>query len=55
VIDPKDGEWNVTMEHPKVSSPEPIAIEITSRVTVLQKRISVGADAVTTVSAPRAG
>lgn len=55
VIDPKDGEWNVTMEHPRVSSPEPITIEITSRGAVLQKRISVGAAAVTATSAPRAG
>lgn len=55
VIDPKDGEWKVTMEHPKVSSPEPITIEITSQGALLQKRISVGPAAVTAVSAPRAG
>jgi hypothetical protein len=55
VVDPKDGEWKVTMEHPKVSGPEPITIEMTSRGAVLRKRIAVGAAAVTTVSAPRAG
>jgi hypothetical protein len=55
VVDPKDGEWKVTMEHPRVSSPEPITIEITSRGALLKKRIAVGASAVTSVSAPRAG
>lgn len=55
VVDPKDGEWKVTMEHPKVSSPEPITIEVTSQGAVLKKRIAVGAAAVTTVIAPRAG
>jgi hypothetical protein len=55
VVDPKDGEWKVTMEHPKVSKPEPIKIEITSRGAVLKKRIAVGAAAITSVSAPRAG
>jgi len=54
-VNPKDGEWKVTMEHPKISNPEPITIEITNRGAVLQKRIAVGAAAVTTVSAPRAG
>jgi hypothetical protein len=51
----KDGEWKVTMEHPKVSSPEPIKIDITSSGAVLKKRIAVGAAAVTSVTAPRAG
>lgn len=55
VVTPKDGEWKVTMEHPKVSSPEPIKVEITSSGAVLKKRIAVGAAAVTTTSAPRAG
>jgi hypothetical protein len=55
VVNPKDGEWKVTMEHPKVASPEPITIEITRRGAMLQKRIAVGAAAVTSVSAPRAG
>ncbi len=55
VVNPKAGEWKVTMEYPKVSSPEPITIEITGRGAVLWKRIAVGAAAVTTVSAPRAG
>ena len=55
VVNPKDGEWRVTMEHPKVSSPEPIVIEITGRGTLLKKQIAVGAAAVTSVRAPRAG
>ena len=55
VVSPKDGEWKVTMEHPKESSPEPIKIEITKNGAVLTKRIAVGASAVTSVSAPRAG
>ena len=55
VVTPKDGEWQVTMEHPTVASPEPIEIEITSGGAVLKKRIAVGPAAVTATSAPRAG
>jgi hypothetical protein len=55
VVELKDGEWKVTMEHPKVSSPEPITIEITGRGATLRKRIAVGAAAATAVRAPRAG
>lgn len=55
VVRPKDGEWRVTMEHPKVSRPEPIKIEITSGGAVLKKQIAVGASAITPVAAPRAG
>jgi len=55
VVEPKDGEWKVTMEHPRISRPEPIKIEITATGATLQKRILVGASAATTVRAPRAG
>lgn len=55
VVNPKDGEWKVTMEHPRISSPEPIKIDITGAGATLQKRIVVGASAATTVRAPRAG
>jgi hypothetical protein len=55
VVNPKDGEFRVTMEHPSVSHPQPLVIEIRSSGASLLKRISVGAPAVTTRPAPRAG
>lgn len=55
VITPRDGEWRVTMEHPKVSTPEPITIEISESGAMLQKRMVYGAAAATAVQAPRAG
>lgn len=55
VVNPKDGEFRVTMEYPSVSNPQPLVIEITSSGASLIKRISVGAPAVTSRPAPRAG
>ena len=51
----KDGEFRVTMEHPKESDPKPLVIEITGQGAVVEKRQAVGAVAVTSVHAPRAG
>jgi beta-lactamase superfamily II metal-dependent hydrolase len=51
----KDGEFVVTMEHPKKSSPEPIVIEITKKGGEVLKKMAVGPAVVTAVHAPRAG
>ncbi len=51
----KDGEFIVTMEHPKVSAPKPIVVEISGLGAKLKKRQVVGSAAVTSVAAPRAG
>lgn len=51
----KDGEFIVTMEHPKVSAPKPVVVEITGLGAKLKKTQVVGATAVTSVAAPRAG
>ncbi len=55
VVTAHDGEWKVTMEHPKVSAPKPIVIEISSSGAMLKKQIAVGAAAVIGTNAPRAG
>lgn len=55
VVSPKDGEFLVTMEHPKVAAPEPIEIGISSGGATVKKRITVGAAAATSGRAPRAG
>ncbi|MCD0462503.1 hypothetical protein [Roseiconus lacunae] len=55
VADDKDGEFVVTMEHPKLSSPKPIVIEISGLGAKLKKTQLVGAAAVTASAAPRAG
>jgi hypothetical protein len=51
----KDGEFVVTMEHPKVSDPKPVVIEIDQFNATLKKIQLVGAAAITSVRAPRAG
>ncbi len=51
----KDGEFVVTMEHPKVSAPKPVVVEITGLGAKLKKTQAVGSAAVTSVVAPRAG
>lgn len=50
-----DGEFVVTMAHPKPSSPEPLVIEIDGLGARVKKVQAVGAVAITTTSAPRAG
>ena len=49
-----DGEFKVTMEHPKKSAPEPLVITIDDSKATVEKR-SVGTSSITTRSAPRAG
>lgn len=55
VVADKDGEFVVTMEHPKESAPKPIVVEISGLGAKLKKTQSVGSAAVTAVAAPRAG
>jgi hypothetical protein len=51
----KDGEFIVTMEHPKVSAPKPLVVEIDALKATVKKEQVAAAVAVTSVSAPRAG
>jgi len=55
VANDKDGEFVVTMEHPKISAPKPIVIEISDSGAKLKKELIVGSAAMTSVAAPRAG
>jgi len=55
VADEKNGEFVVTMEHPRVSAPKPLVIEIDRFRATIKKSVVVGAAAVASVSAPRAG
>lgn len=55
VIYPKDGEFRVTMEYPKITDPQPMVIEINMLGASLSKKISIGASAITSQPAPRAG
>ena len=49
------GAFVVTMEHPKVSAPEPLVITIDHRKATIRKRAIAASVAVTSVAAPRAG
>jgi beta-lactamase superfamily II metal-dependent hydrolase len=55
IVQAKDGEFVVTMEHPKVSGPKPLVIEIDQFKATVKKEQVVGAAALTSVNAPRAG
>jgi len=50
-----DGEFIVTMEHPKKSAPEPLEIEISKSGPKRQKKLAPAAAIITSTSAPRAG
>jgi hypothetical protein len=52
---PQGGTFIVTMEHPKVSAPEPLVITIDHRKATIRKRAVAASVAVTSVAAPRAG
>lgn len=52
---PQGGTFVVTMEHPKVSGPEPLVVTIDHRKATIRKRAVAAAVAVTSVVAPRAG
>lgn len=49
------GEFKVTMEHPKESAPEVMVIRIDNSKATLEKRATIGAAAIVTRPAPRAG
>lgn len=51
----RPGEFKVTMEHPTISSPEPIVISIDKFGATVRKKQRSGAAAITAVNAPRAG
>lgn len=53
--DKLDGEFLVTMEHPKRSDPKPIVIKIDGRKATHEKPFSGGIAAIVTRDAPRAG
>ena len=55
VIEASDGEFVVTMEHPKKSAPEPVVIEITSRGATLKVAGATAAYIATSRPAHRAG
>lgn len=55
IVKAKDGEFIVTMEHPRESAPKPLVIEVDALKARVKREQSVGAAALTAVSAPRAG
>lgn len=55
IVKDKDGEFIVTMEHPRESAPKPLAIDVDRFKARIKREQSVGAAALTSVSAPRAG
>ncbi len=55
IVGKKDGEFIVTMEHPRESAPKPLVIEVDRFKARVQRAQSVGAVSLTSVSAPRAG
>lgn len=55
VLAASDGEFVVTMEHPKVSAPKPVVIEIGSRGHTLKVTTTTAAYVATSRPAPRAG
>lgn len=55
VTGPKDGEFKVTMEHPKSSKPSPMVITIDERKATVKKETVAATAAAVSVRAPRAG
>jgi len=55
VLSEKDGQFLVTMEHPKKSEPKPIVIEIDGSKATLKKKAISGQAAIVSTSSPRAG
>lgn len=55
IIREKDGEFIVTMDHPRPHAPRPLVIEVDFRKARIKRSQSIGAPAMTSVSAPRAG
>ncbi len=55
IVGLKDGEFIVTMEHPRESAPKPLVIDVDRFKARVKREQSIGAAALTAVSAPRAG
>ncbi len=55
IVGEKDGEFIVTMEYPRQGAPRPLVIEVDYRKARIKRSQSIGAAAMTPVSAPRAG
>jgi hypothetical protein len=55
IVREKDGEFIVTMQHHRESSPKPLVIDIDRFKARIKREQSVGAAGLTSVSAPRAG
>lgn len=55
IVTDKSGEYIVTMEHPKVSAPKPLVIEIDRFKATVKKKHLVGVSSVLAAAAPRAG
>lgn len=55
VVSELEGEFQVTMEHPKKTAPKPIVIEIDRSKATLKKTALSGIGAITTSRSPRAG
>jgi hypothetical protein len=52
---PRNGKYKVTMEHPKVSRPEPLVIEIDGTKARVVEAFSAGITSIVSRPAPRAG
>ena len=55
IVGENDGEFIVTMEHPRESAPKPLVIDVDRFKARVKREQSIGAAALTAVSAPRAG
>lgn len=55
IVKEKDGEFIVVMEHPRESAPKPLVIDVDSLKARVKREQSIGAVALTSVPAPRAG
>ena len=55
IVGQKDGEFIVTMEHPRESAPKPLVIDVGWVKARVKREQSIGGAALTSVSSPRAG
>ncbi len=55
IVAQKDGEFIVTMKHPRESAPKPLVIDVDRFKARVKREQLIGAAALTSVSAPRAG
>lgn len=55
VVKDLDGQFMVTMEHPKIAEPEPIVIEVTGSKARVRKKVAAASFSVISQTSPRAG